>query len=342
MLNYNGLRRHGVIFRKSIETVLNSINKALNKGYRVKIVFADNASSDGSFEFIRIKYYPKYQKTLLLLKFNKNHGFARGNNKAYNYAKMKLGASRYIIFMNPDVIVTSVWLIRLLEVLDSLYGSNIGLAQPLTLPYNIYFKYFEENIYSALEKLVKNKNAIIEDDVINGYCLAIPSNLFEKNGKWDETFFLYGEDIDISLKVLSQGYKNVKVLTSIIFHEAGMPKLSYSIFYEVFSRYLVLARYTKYIFKNIVFFALIDLLRFIYHLVKRDRIKSYSLLSAYRMLIKNIKTFMIQRKIYDKYRRGPSSRIVEHYFNRLTKDLITKFLISRSKQLRNCKSCEFY
>jgi len=166
-----------------------------------------------------------------------NIGFARANNLALNNAKGK-----YILFLNPDTLIPphvlkdAVQYLKLhpkvgavgVQMMDgdgqflpeskrdhpSLLGSLFKLTGGAKLfPRSAFF-----NSY-ALGHL--DKNQVHAVPVLAGAFMMMPAELTNKIGGFDESFFMYGEDIDLSLRVLQQGFENHYLGNLTITHYKG-------------------------------------------------------------------------------------------------------------------------
>ena len=122
ILNWNG--------KKYLEKFLPSVLKHLTLP-SVKVIIADNNSSDDSVEFVKTKY-PEVQ----LILFDRNHGFARG----YALALPQINAEYYVL-LNSDVEVTEQWLEPLVQLMDN--DTSIAAVMPKIRSFNRreYFEY---------------------------------------------------------------------------------------------------------------------------------------------------------------------------------------------------------
>lgn len=317
-LNYNSVQRYGDLFEKALNALIHSTELAKESGYDVAILFADNASDDDTIHVLNEKLKNasfKYE----VVKFDKNYGFARGNNKAWRLSQEIFGNTRYVIFINPDVLVDEYWLVALLEFLNKRAPMNIGLVQPLTLPTSLY-KY-RQYIRSIL---TTKKNEYVKRKILTGHCIAAKAELFTQLGGWDESFFLYGEDIDLSLRVLSMAKINIIHIYSLIFHKAHLPAFTPAVLADIISRYILMMRYLKWddLTTMIIKVCVYDMLRFVYRLVKSEKITITSTIKAYLFLLRYLRAFFIQRKQYQKLRRilQQHSLDIVNYF---TKNIVT-------------------
>lgn len=200
------------------------------KNIEGEILVIDNHSSDDSFLFFQNEF-PQVQFI-----WNKaNLGFAKANNQGLAIAK-----AENILFLNPDTIVPEdcfekcISFIRKnncalgIKMLDGsgnfLKESKRAFPSPITSLYKL----------SGLSKLVPhsktfskyhlgylNENENHEVDVLAGAFMMIPKNILDTVGSFDEDFFMYGEDIDLSFRIQKAGFKNFYFAESSIIHFKG-------------------------------------------------------------------------------------------------------------------------
>ncbi|MCK5475868.1 MAG: glycosyltransferase family 2 protein [Candidatus Pacebacteria bacterium] len=236
LLNWNG--------KEDTLECLKSFEKIKYNNYEVIVV--DNGSEDDSVSKIR-KYYPKIN----IIENKKNLGFAGGNNVGIEYAIDN--CADYVLLINNDTIVEEDFLTELVKVGES--DEKIGL-----LGSKIYFHSEKKRIWTAGGKVnwLKNKGTHIGLDEIDvgqydrirevgyltGCCLLIKREVIEKIGGLEESYFLYYEDTDFSLRAQNIGYKCVYVPESKIYHKISRsikPGSANYIYYHVRNG-LVMAR----------------------------------------------------------------------------------------------------
>lgn len=202
-------------------------NLVANTNYEgAEIIIADNASTDGSLDYIH-SAFPAL-KTIVL---DKNYGFAGGYNKALEQIK-----AEYYLLLNSDVEVTDSWLQPMMEYLDS--NKDIVACQPKIKAYHAK-KYFEHAGASGgfidylgfpfcrgrvLGKAEEDKGQYDEVcDVFwaTGACLMVRADIFWKVGAFDETFFAHMEEIDLCWRLNARGYRIVCVPQSTVYHVGG-------------------------------------------------------------------------------------------------------------------------
>lgn len=214
-----------------LEQCLCSVRKAIQH-IEAEVFVADNNSSDGSIDYLK----PKFSFVQFIIN-KENLGFSKANNKALAIAKGK-----YILFLNPDTIVAEDSFEKCIQFLDSnpdagalgvkmidgsgnyLKESKRGFPSPwvsfcklsgLTclFPHSKFFaKYYFGN-------LSEKENQII--DSISGAFFFGRKEVLDKTGGFDEQFFMYAEDIDLSYRVQQAGYKNYYFSETVIIHFKG-------------------------------------------------------------------------------------------------------------------------
>lgn len=214
-----------------LEQCLLSVEKAL-KNIENEIIVIDNNSEDGSFDFFKNRFEQ------VIFRWNQsNAGFAKANNEALEIAK-----GEYVLFLNPDTILPEDCLEKSIAFVQSknneialgikmidgsgkfLKESKRGFPSPVASFYKLsgLSKLFPgSKIFSKyhLGNLDQNKNHPV--DVLAGAFMLLPKKILEKTGGFDEQFFMYGEDIDLSYRIQQAGFANYYFAGSTIIHFKG-------------------------------------------------------------------------------------------------------------------------
>lgn len=229
-----------------LEQCLHSVRRAL-EGIEAEVFVVDNHSTDGSVDYLRKRF-----REMKFIASNHNLGFARANNLAIKRSK-----GEYVLLLNPDTIVGNDCIRECLDFMDEhpnagglgvrmlkcdgdkAMESRRGLPSPLTAFYKmcgLCARYPQSRRFGKyyMSYLSWTKPERIE--VISGaYCLLRHSAL-DKIGLLDEDFFMYGEDIDLSYRLLKGGYENWYLPVSILHYKGeSTHKSSYRyihVFYE--------------------------------------------------------------------------------------------------------------
>ena len=214
-----------------LEQCLFSLRKAL-KNIDGEIIVIDNNSKDGSFEFFKNRF-----SDLNFIWNKTNFGFAKANNQA-----LKIAKGEYILFLNPDTIVPEDCFEKCISFINSknnhcalgikmidgsgnfLKESKRAFPSPATSFYKLsgFSKLFPHSkTFSKYHLGYLSENANHEVDVLAGAFMMIPKKILDKVGGFDEEFFMYGEDIDLSFRIKKAGFKNYYFAESSIVHFKG-------------------------------------------------------------------------------------------------------------------------
>ncbi len=226
-----------------LEQCLFSVFKAL-KNVRGEVFVVDNNSVDGSLALIREKF-PQVK----LIANKTNTGFAVANNQAIRQA-----SGEFVLLLNPDTVVQEDTFEKTLDFMKShpeagglgikmldgkgnfLPESKRGLPTPAVAFYKIFglsrlFPGSKKFGQYHLTYLDKNKTHPV--DVLSGAFMLMRRQTLEKVGLLDETFFMYGEDIDLSYRITQGGYKNYYFAESSIIHYKGESTKKSSVNYVI-------------------------------------------------------------------------------------------------------------
>ncbi|KFF27213.1 glycosyltransferase family 2 protein [Chryseobacterium vrystaatense] len=232
IVNYNVTRL--------LRNCLLSIQK-YTEGENYEVIVIDNASTDASWSDL-IPEFPKVH----FISSEHNEGFAIANNKA-----IKTAAGEYVLLLNPDTELEGFYLKDILDFADSrenfgCLGVRMHDAQGIFLPES---KRSVPDMFNSFEKLFTNlkrsnsksyyrsdieENAVEEVDVVTGAFLLIKRDIYEKIGGLDETYFMYGEDIDLCYTLLRTGYKNYYYGKASLLHHKGESTIKDEVYLDRF------------------------------------------------------------------------------------------------------------
>ena len=201
-----------------LEQCLESLQRAL-EGIEAEVFVVDNHSSDGSIAYLR----PRFPAVRFIASAH-NLGFAGGNNIAIRQSQ-----GEYILLLNPDTVVGEDVIRASLDFMDShpkagghgvemlsdsgsrALESRRGLPSPMVSFYKMVglCKHFPQSRRFAHYYMGGLSWEIAgQIEVVSGaYCFLRKSAL-DQIGLLDEDFFMYGEDVDLSYRLLKGGYEN--------------------------------------------------------------------------------------------------------------------------------------
>lgn len=214
-----------------LEQCLYSVMKAC-RNIDAEIFVVDNASTDSSREYLESKF-PNVQ-----FKWNtENVGFAKANNSVLPETK-----GRFVLFLNPDTIIAEDCLelclsfaagqnnfgglgIRMIdgsgEFLKESKRSFPSASATFFKMSGIHSLYPRSRLFSSYYAGHLPPNENHEIDVLAGAFMIINKKALDETGGFDEDFFMYGEDIDLSFRIREAGYKNFYFAGSTIIHFKG-------------------------------------------------------------------------------------------------------------------------
>jgi len=207
--------------RPLLELCLDSIYNQ-TKGITYEVIVIDNASIDGSREFLQAE--KKFHKNLKVILNERNLGFARANNQG-----LKLAQGRYILFLNPDTQILDNALFKSVKFMDE--HNDVGILGVQLLDNNkkiqpsvrtfptigsqslILLKL--HHLFPKIPVLRRyflydfNYQKLQEVDQVMGAFLMTRKKIIDKIGGFDENFFLWFEEVDFCKRVKENRWKVV-------------------------------------------------------------------------------------------------------------------------------------
>ncbi|NMB56390.1 glycosyltransferase family 2 protein [Candidatus Beckwithbacteria bacterium] len=204
------------------------------KNPKFKVIIIDNSLDKEIQE--KIKNHSRVDQLLIP---EKNLGFAGGNNLGIKTALEN--ESDYILFLNNDTLVSPDFLTNLLEVMEK--EEKLGIAGPV-----IEHKVKDKTLYDyggfiewtkgQAKHLNKTEYKIEKDwqirHFVSGCCMLTKRQILQKIKGFDETFFLYLEDVDFCLRAKLAGFEIALIPQAKIFHKGSqssteLTKIAYSL-----------------------------------------------------------------------------------------------------------------
>ncbi|TNE79800.1 MAG: glycosyltransferase [Bacteroidetes bacterium] len=237
-----------------LEQALLSVRKALQR-VEGEVWVVDNNSVDGSVRMVREKF-PEVH----LIDNQHNPGFSVANNQAIVKSK-----GRYVLLLNPDTVVEEDTFEKVVRFMDEhpdagglgvrmidgtgkfLPESKRGLPTPQVAFYKMFglSKLFPKSkVFGRYHLGYLSEHETHEVDVLAGAFMLMRKETLDKVGLLDETFFMYGEDIDLSYRITLGGYKNYYYPDTTIIHYKGESTKKTSVNY-VFVFYKAMVIFAK-------------------------------------------------------------------------------------------------
>ncbi|HXG01382.1 MAG TPA: glycosyltransferase family 2 protein [Bacteroidota bacterium] len=183
---------------------------------RFELIVVDNASSDGTVEFLRA-----YDGDVRLIANTENRGFAAANNQAFEIAR-----GRYVLLLNPDTVVHRGALDALVQFMDAradaaaagpalrnedgtLQQTGVRFPNNLNILFEALFLdrlFPRSKIFGRHKELYADASVPRRVEYVQGSCMIVRSDVMRKVGGLDERFFLYFEEVDWCKQMMQAGY----------------------------------------------------------------------------------------------------------------------------------------
>lgn len=251
-----------------LEQCLLSVQKAM-QGTDTEVWVVDNRSVDGSVEMVKKKF-----PWVNLIESKENLGFSKGNNLA-----IKQCSGEYILLLNPDTVVEEDTFRKVTDFMDAhpdagglgvkmidghgafLPESKRGLPTPAVAFYKIFglsALFPRSRQFGRYHLGYLSPDETHEVEILSGAFMLMRKTALDKVGLLDEDFFMYGEDIDLSWRLILGGYKNYYFPGTRIIHYKGESTKKSSINYVfVFYRAMVIFARKHFSEKNVKTFSLL-------------------------------------------------------------------------------------
>lgn len=214
-----------------LEQCLLTVTRAM-RDISGEIIVVDNHSVDASCKMVR-EHFPN----VILMENEDNVGFSKANNQAIKIAK-----GEYVLLLNPDTVVREDTFSKCIEFMDShpdagalgvkmidgkgnfLPESKRGLPTPEVALYKMLGL---NKIFPSSRRFGKyhmgylHADEVNEVEVLAGAYMFMRKKVLDEVGLLDETYFMYGEDIDLSYRITKAGYKNYYFPDTSIIHYKG-------------------------------------------------------------------------------------------------------------------------
>lgn len=223
--------------RKYIEACITSIEQ---ESYPHEIIVVDSLSKDGTSDFVRERF-----PQVLVIECQKNLGYGCGNNLGVRHAK-----GDYVVILNPDTVVRKGWLEELIKPIKA-EERIITTPKILTYDGSAINTCGNINHFTGLtftRGLGEDPEAYSKPEFVSGFsgcCFGIKHDDYQELGGFDERFFLYNEDSDLSWRAHLRGFKILFVPTSMVLHDYKLRVQPEKLYYLEKGRYLILRKYVS-------------------------------------------------------------------------------------------------
>jgi GT2 family glycosyltransferase len=209
-----------IVTYNSAQTILECLRSVENSlRPNDNVVLVDNRSNDRTLDLIRdfILHRAQYG----LIENHANLGYAAAANQG-----ALAGSNPYIVFLNPDTIVTPHWLDQLVFHLQVENNAAVGPVSncvaglqkaAIHLPEAIEPNIDPQSIIAMLWR--KHQRQCIPTKLLVGFCLMIKRHVFDEVGGLDDKLFLGNDDLDICWRLTLAGYQLVVAKDTMVFHK---------------------------------------------------------------------------------------------------------------------------
>lgn len=209
VITYNG--------KHHLKECFDSLKKQTYKNFDAYLL--DNASVDGSSDFIRENY-----PWMKVIQFKTNYGFAEGYNRA-----IKMVNTEYVALLNDDTRTDPKWLEELVKAIESdetlfAVGSKILFYDRPDIINHAGAKITIIGAGFDIGFGEKDSPEFNEQKYVGAVCgagMLVRKEIFEEIGGFDEDYFAYFEDLDLCWRAWLYGYKTLYVPTSVVYHKFG-------------------------------------------------------------------------------------------------------------------------
>ena len=212
-----------------LEQTLRSVEQAM-QGLSGEVIVVDNLSGDDSIAFSRERH-----GQVTYIENQENVGFARANNQAIMQAR-----GEYTLILNPDTIITPRCLQEGIKWMEShpkcgaigarmMDGNGVFLPESkraFPTPWVSFCKIFGlSKLFPRSRWFAKYHLRYLSDtepqsiDILSGAYMLCRTSVLQQLGGFDEDFFMYGEDIDLSYRIVKAGYENWFLPTPMVHYK---------------------------------------------------------------------------------------------------------------------------
>jgi GT2 family glycosyltransferase len=226
-----------------LEQTLRSVKNAL-RNIEAEVFVVDNNSVDQSVEMVKDKF-----PEAILIENKVNVGFSKANNQA-----IKLAKGEYVLLLNPDTVVEEDTFEKCIAFMDKTPDAGgLGVKmvdgkgkflpeskRGLPTPWVAFSKmtglsafFPKSKLFGGYHLTYLDKEKIHEIEILSGAYMLMRKAVLDKVGLLDEDYFMYGEDVDLSYRIIKGGYKNYYFPETRIIHYKGESTKKSSVNYVI-------------------------------------------------------------------------------------------------------------
>lgn len=187
-------------------------------GVRSETILVDNASTDGTVEYVRERF-----PSVRIVSLGENRGFAGGNNAGVQEAH-----GEFVALLNNDTIPEPTWLRMLLAGVDTNAGFALVTSRIVYMHDPGIIDSAGDSFFSSGGAFKRHHGASVdaarESTEVFGVCGAaclMPKRVFDELGGFDEDFFASHEDVDLSYRARLRGYRCRYVADAVVRHHGS-------------------------------------------------------------------------------------------------------------------------
>lgn len=252
-----------------LEQTLRSVEEA-TQGLDAEVIVVDNNSGDDSIDFVRQRF-----PQVTFIENTDNVGFARANNQAIMRA-----AGLFTLILNPDTIISRPCIEQCIEWMRGhercgaigvrmIDGNGVFLPESkraFPTPWVSFCKIFGLSaLFPRSQWFARYHLRYLDDrqphriDILAGAFMLCRTTLLQQVGGFDEDFFMYGEDIDLSYRMVLAGYENWFLPVEIIHYKGESTKKDSMRYVRVFYEAMLIFYRKHYPRMGVVFYPIVKL-----------------------------------------------------------------------------------
>lgn len=210
-----------------------------------RIILIDNDSSES--DFMKLKNCEDIARSnkveFHLIRNPSNLGYAGGNNVGFDYLKNENLAGD-ILILNPDVTLQPNTLAVMSKVINQ-EGIAGVMVRTLAEGGKLMYDYFSLTGFVQKWHLAKN-NSTVETDYLAGSCMLLKRKLIDRVGLFNESYFLYWEEVDLSFRLKNLGFRLLSTNeTFIVRSDNELGRKSNSVYYLTRNSFLLLKNHSN-------------------------------------------------------------------------------------------------